>query len=55
VPVTRAPALVRANPLSPPEDGRRGTNASNTAAVSASRAPTHNTLGSTVRSRARME
>ncbi len=55
------PDVMRTLPLESPRppaasaDGRRGTNASSTAAVTARPTPTHSRLASTVRSRARTE
>jgi hypothetical protein len=47
--------LDRTKPFDASDAGRRGTNASNTAAIIASATPTHNTLASRVRSSARTE
>ena len=54
-PVIRALPLDRLIPFGPSPDGRRGTNARSAAAASASPAPTHSMLESTVRSSARTE
>ena len=55
LPVTRVLPLASPNPCDDSADGSRGTNANSTAAITASSAPTHSTLESTVRSRARTE
>ncbi len=54
-PVMRALPLAWLNPFELSAEGSRGINANKTAATSASSAPTHNMLESTVRSSARTE
>ena len=54
-PAMRTLPLDRPKPPEASADGRRGTNAKSTAANTASAAPTHNMLKSTVKSRARTE
>ena len=54
-PVMRRPPLVSAKPREASALGRRGTNASSTAASSASPTPTHSMLESSARSSARTE
>ena len=53
--VIRTPPFAMPSPPAPSAVGRRGTNASSTAATSASPTPTHSRLASTVRSSARTE
>ena len=55
LPVIRRLLLDIPNPCDVSADGRRGTNAKSTAAMTASIAPTHSRLESTVRSSARTE
>ncbi len=55
LPVMRTLPLDKPKPWEASADGRRGTNAKSTAATTASAAPTHNMLASTVKSSARME
>jgi len=54
-PVIRTLPLDRPNPCAVSAEGNRGTNASSTEAMTASTAPTHNMVESTVRSKARTE
>ena len=54
-PVRRALLPACASPCDASDEGRRGTNASSTAAIAASTTPTHSKLASSVRSSARTE
>ncbi len=54
-PAIRTLPAASPSPREPSVDGRRGTNASNTAAPTARSAPTQSRLASTVRSSARTE
>ena len=55
LPVIRVLPLDNPNPCEASDEGSRGTNASVTAAITASAAPTHSRLESTVKSSARTE